>query len=287
MTTRIAAASAAVLLSLSPTVFGQELLMRYTFDDPLDFGADSSGYAPLAPLTLFGSAAAGYSTNTPSGTGGSFFTGNGNKTYLTTGTTSDFDNGDVDKVDGLAQFTLTMWVNFSKIDANDRLLSDGGAPSGNPLIEGFDLLAGTDSTANNLLLGLSVDGTSANSGVRIDAQDKWVFIAVTYDGTLTESNVAFYAGGLSLGVTRLGGLVSLNKGPVGDNDRPFRIGDTTQTTSDRTPTGYFDDVRVYSGVASQEFLDGVRLANVPEPSTALLLLGGVMGAGALRWRRKA
>lgn len=112
-----------------------------------------------------------------------------------------------------------------------------------------------------------------------------MFLAVTYDGTLTTNNIAFYTGSTSSGVMQLGLSVSSNAGILGDNSLPFQVAGTAQTTGDRTPLGYFDDIRIYEGVASAEFLEGVRLQNIPEPSSTALLLCGIAGAGLRRWRR--
>lgn len=288
----LAALSVSFLLALATPLHGQTLLLQYDFDDSASPATDS-GAAPAAPGTLVatGSASGFVSGNSPSGTGSVFSTGDGNNNYLTTATAATPDGaiGDIAKLDGLSSFTLTLWVNLQTVALNDRFMSDGGAPV-TPTINGFDFYMGAPTSgisASNFQLTLSVNGTSINSSVNTGAANQWVFFAVTYDGTLTASNVSFYRGTPSSNAAQLGTTVSLNKGTVGDNTVPFQVAGTSQSASDRTATGFFDDVRVYSGVADAAFIEAVRLENIPEPSTLLALLGGTAFLGLVRRRRTA
>lgn len=166
MITRFAFASlATTFLILSGPVRGQELLLRYSFDDNLT-PVTSSG-SVSAPGTIIGGSA-GLITNTPSGTGWAFSTGNGNNGFITTGTSADPEGstGDINGLDGLEAFTLTMWINLETVRGNDRLVSDGGAPGTNK-VGGFDLLIqgdpAVDAAADNITLNLSVNSVSAHA----------------------------------------------------------------------------------------------------------------------------
>lgn len=286
------ASQAALLIAFAPSLNAQSLLLQYTFDDATNPTADT-GAGPAAPGTLIagGSASGLVSGNSPSGTGSVFSTGDGINNYITTATAADPDGaigaiGDVDKVDNLSAFTLTLWVNLQSIALNDRFMSDGGAPV-DPPIGGFDFYMGGPTSgisASNFQLTLSVDRNSVNSSVGTGALNQWVFFAVTYDGTLSSNNVTFYSGTTSSAAAQLGATLTLNQGVVGDNTRPFQIGNTTQSSADRTPAGFFDDIRVYSGAGNAAFIESVRLANVPEPSAIVALLSGTALLGLVRRR---
>jgi len=251
------------------------LILRYEFDDQANPTADS-GTAPAAPGTLIG-ANSTYVNTTPSGTGFAYSTGAGNNDFVTTGTAANPDAGtDPAKLDGLTSFTLAFWVNLRAAPVvNDRFVSDGFNP-------GFDLRIGTPS-GTNFPIGLQVDSTFVGSTASTSADQLWRFIAVTYDGTATTSNALFYTGTTSTALSQLGDPVTLNAGAVDPNTNDFQVGGTTGTTTDRSPSAWFDDVRVYNEVLDAATLEGIRQSNVPEPASAATLLG-VVGLLALRRR---
>lgn len=287
---RLIACCAALLVTFAASSEGQTLLLQYTFDDATNPTTDTgTGISAPGTLVAGGSASGFVSGNTPSGLGSVFSTGDGINNYVTTATAGDPDGigGDVDKIDGLQAFTLTLWVNLQSVALNDRFMSDGGAPV-TPTIEGFDFYMGAPGSgisASNFQLTLAVDGTSVNSSVGTGALNQWVFLAVTYNGALSSNNVVFYRGTPSSTAAQLGSIITLDKGIVGDNTRPFQIANTTQSGADRTPAGLFDDIRVYSGAGDAAFIESVRLANVPEPSAATALLGGTALLGLIRRRQ--
>ena len=70
-------------------------------------------------------------------------------------------------------------------------------------------VVGPDNFRLGLFLGNNVssgptDFGSAFSSDDVDANDKWTFLAVTYDGTLAANNTKFYVGGATTPVTQLG-----------------------------------------------------------------------------------
>jgi hypothetical protein len=285
--TRFIGSCTALLLAFAVSSGGQTLLLQYNFDDAVSPAADT-GATPAAPGTLVvgGSAAGFVPGNTPSGTGSVFSTGDGVNNYLTTGTGIGAENasGDIAKVDTLQAFTLTLWVNLQSISINERFMSDGGAP-GALGINGFDFFVGTGTpSASNFSLSLSVDQFVVHSSVSTNALNQWVFLAVTYDGAQTSNNVVFYRGTTSSFAAQLGATQTINQGATGDNALPFQVAGTAQSPGDRTPTGLFDDIRVYSGAGDAAFIESVRLANVPEPSAMAALLGGTALLGLVRRR---
>jgi hypothetical protein len=285
----LAALPVVVLLNSAASLYGQTLLLQYTFDDATSPAADT-GAVPAAPAAIVtgGSASGFVAGNSPSGSGSVFTTGDGNNNYLTTGAAGDPDGviGDIAKLDNLQAFTLTVWVNLQTVAVNDRFMSDGGAPG--LTIDGFDfLIAGPSSgtiSASNFRLTLAVDRTSVNATPNTGALNQWVFFAVTYDGTLTSNNVVFYRGTTSTSASQLGSTLTLNNGPVNENNLPFQVAGTAQTPNDRSPAGLYDDVRVYSGAADAAFIEGIRLANIPEPSSSTAVLCGTLLLGLIRRR---
>lgn len=239
-------------------------LLHYTFDEASGPALDS-GSGDAANGTFSGSATR--TTDTPGALPGRALS-------IAGGTTDYVTSGDANKLDQLQQFTLTTWINLRGGPAQfDRLLSDHDATGG------WDLFienpsGGGGLSAGSFALSLTVDtGTGANSA-NLSADNEWLFIAVTYDGTLTENNVRFYAGDVSTGVATAGDPKTMNKGTTDANNADFRIGATARTASDRTPVADFDDVRVYGDVLTPAELESIRLANVPEPTSALMALSG-------------
>ena len=93
-------------------------------------------------------------------------------------------------------------------------------------------------------------------------------------------------GSTSVPVAQLGTTFNLNAGPMsGGNTLAFEVAGTAESSSDRTPTAFLDDVRVFNGVADLAFLEGVRAENIPEP-TGLAVGSSAVGLALLRRRRR-
>jgi hypothetical protein len=278
-TTALAAAAFAALAGV-PAVAAPVPVLRYTFDD----SAATDLVAPAANGTLVpGTTGAGFVTNTPSGTGRAYSTGNGSDGTADAGYISA---GDAAKLDALPAVTVTAWINLQANPATttvvERIVSDGGVASG-----GFDLSVMGTATALSLITFErgSTGGTSVASASTINASDRWVFVALTYDGSLTTGNVNYYVGSPTAAAAPLGGPLTRNAGPLTANTLAFEVAGTGESSGDRTPRAFIDDVRVYNGVADLAFLEGVRSENVPEPGSAAALAGG-LGLAALGRRRR-
>lgn len=221
--------------------------------------------------TTSGSAA--WTTNTPSGGGSALDLSSGQAGYLDASSSAS-------EINGLSKLTITLWVNLQASPLeNDRLFSSLASSVGldfricNPV-------SGTLS-ASNFGLTLQVNGAS-NASIQmgnnhsVNANNQWVFLAVTYDGT----SVRFFAGGSeqNASVSPLGnGTVPLSGGVVGSSTKLY-IGATPATTADRTPPALIDDVRVYDSVLNFNLgeIEQVRLLNlsqIPESSTVALSCG--------------
>lgn len=282
----------ACVSALGVTLDAQTLLVHYDLNEGSGTTATDSTTGTASDGTLGGNAT--WSTNTPDGSGSSL-------SLTKNATDANFVSAGSSEVNALTSFTITLWFNAQgTVTAGDRLLSTLSSGT----FKGFDLnLQALTSTATNISasgfrLGLLVDGTSGGSalfssaGTSVNASNQWVFLAVSYDGTKTTDNVSFYTGTSGSAVTQLGVVGTLNMGAVDSTTGSLQIGNTTATTGDRTPTGLFDDVRVYSGVASSGFLNDVRLDNlssVPEPSTCAAVAGALalVATGILRRRKLA
>jgi hypothetical protein len=266
----------------------QTLLLRYFYDEAAsgNQNATDSGTAPLADGTFVTNATR--TTNTPGGIG------SGNVAALDlTGTAPKYLNaGDVDKLDGLTQLTLTSWINLAGTPANGNRVMAKQLGSGN--FDGFSFALSTPTSgtisASNFQLNLALGGSSGfaftTSGVNMSADNTWVFVAVTYDGTVTSQNLQFYTGTPAGAVSPFGTLKDVNVGPLVANANDFRVGASSAGTSSAPIR--IDDTRVYNGVLTQSQLDVVRQEGlVPEPATLGLLGGCTLLALVKRPRRTA
>ena len=282
----------ACVSALSVTLNAQTLLVHYDLNEGSGTTAADSTTGTASNGTLGGNAT--WSTSTPGGSGASL-------SLTKNATDANFVSTGASEVDALASFTITLWFNAQgTITAGDRLLSTLSAGT----FKGFDFnlqaltSTATDISGSGFRLGLLVDGTSGGSalfssaGTSVNANNQWVFLAVTYDGTATSNNVSFYTGTSGSAVTQLGIVGTLNMGAVDSTTGSLQVGNTTATTGDRTPSGLFDDVRIYNGVASSAFLNDVRLENlsgIPEPSTYAAIAGALalVATGFARRRKLA
>jgi hypothetical protein len=263
------------------------LLLQYDFDEASTgtTPALDGGTGTPAPGTFVGGATR--TSNTPAG----FSNGALDLTVPGAGTYVFSDNPA--KLESLPSFTLTAWINVQATPSgNVRIMSlqaAGAFPGFNWNIGDPSTGAGTR-TAANFGLRLFVGGTTAFAFdgtptlLSIDADQKWAFIAVTYDGTVTENNVKHFVGSAD-GEVLLGSTTTINAGTVAQSFAKFGVGYTDAApNSDTAPPAFLDDIRVYSGTLTGEELESVRRENIPEPATAGLLLAGAMALASGRWR---
>jgi hypothetical protein len=223
-----------------------DLVLRYTFDESSGPALDS-GAAPATNGTFTGLATR--VANTPGATGYALnlnFSGVGN--YLTC--------GNPDKLNNLSNLTLVTWINLQGNPVlNDRLI-DKLSTTG-----GFGWVI-NNTTANSVqfrFLANATTGPSAISTANVNLTNRWVFLALTYDSTVTSNNVRYYSGTTASAVAQLGNALNFNQGIITNTANDFRVGSTPASASDRTPPAWYDDVRVYNTVLSQTDLESVRL----------------------------
>jgi hypothetical protein len=205
-----------------------------------------------------------------------------NTTYATTHTK-------VPAINSLSSFTLAGWFKTSAPDeqlGRYAFLFDNriGASAAN----GFELFG----NAGDLTLIVNGTGTTSTGGAYGEA-NKWIFFAVTYDGTSTTDNGTFYRGYRNAAeagsnpVFSTVGTFSLDKGAEVNPESWLIVGNADSRA--RPFRGYLDEMSVYGttsgggGALSSTALDQIRGGAVPEPGTGML---GLLGALALYRRRR-
>jgi len=139
--------------------------------------------------------------------------------------------------------------------------------------------AGTLSESNFLFaVHVNTTGTFAQSTVATGADHEWVFFAMTYDGNSSANNLKFYRGTTHGAVVQSGDAVTLNAGAISNTTNDFRIGGSASTPSDRTPSAWFDDVRVYNAILDANRLEAVRQEGAPYNATGLPFNMGIQAA---------
>ncbi|MEQ9453340.1 MAG: LamG-like jellyroll fold domain-containing protein [Phycisphaeraceae bacterium] len=281
LTTALAAATTLTLVANAPAA----LLLEWTFDETGGPAINSGTLGAAGDGTL--GATTTRTANTPSGSG---FAAD----LSAPGSTSTVSAGDLDVIDGLTTFTLSTWINIQDLNSaqggsgNVRLISEqGGGTFPGPSWNLNNPNSG-DRAADNVRTALFVGGDSAFGAgfqdlVDIDAEDKWVFLAVTANTSGANPVMVFYVGGQNTPLVVAGSTLLPNLGPVASDGAAateFGIGFTSAApTADVSLNGYQDNVRVWDEVLSRQALEDIRLADgggIPEPaSLSLLALGGL------------
>ena len=255
---------------LAVTASAQTLVSHYTLDG---VGTDSGSIAVNG--TLAGSAVYG-----ASGSG----VGRFDKALSSPGAATDYftaATGNKSALGGSA-LTIVLWVNIDSITSGqiDRLVSNITASTG------FDLTVANTTPASGvgsfaLAFGFNDTSTRATSNDASYVLDKWLFLAVTYDG----ANIKFYSGDetTSLGLTD----TAAKTGSISVSSSALEIGGTPVTPNDRNPTALFNDVSIYNGALTLSQLEALRVSAIPEPSHYALILSA-LSAGLLvvRGRRR-
>lgn len=267
------------LAEVSPAQTGP--VLRYVFDKG---GAQNDvGAAPGANGSLAGAATFISSSPALFTCGSLDLTGNGaNHNYMTTG-------ADVPKIDALPELTVTFWMNLRGAPAEDDcLVSDspsGYPPAGQGGWEIRTVGGGSAPTASSFRLSFEVlqsfggwNGYQGQMSPPINADHRWVFVAVTYTSWLLQR---YYIGDEATPVEQIG-TDSYFSYPLLDNTAELRVGSAnTEPTIDRTPPAWIDDLRIYSRALSDRELDEVREENLHQLDSGavpgFIPLGGVPG----------
>lgn len=241
----------------------QTPLVWYKLNEGTGTTVLDSGSGTALNATLSGTAT--WTTSTPSGSGAAL-------SIVDNATDANFaSSGSVTgtKIDALTKFTITMWVNLQAVPtAGDRLLSTLSLST----YKGFDFNIQSVSSYTftpTLLVDGVTGGAVGASATAVTSDHSWLFLSVSYDGSLGSSNTTFYSGATSGSLVNLG-TASISSGAVDSSTGSLQVGNTTASTTDRTDTALFDDIRIYGSVLTSTEIDAIRMDAVPEPSTALL-----------------
>ena len=186
----------------------------------------------------------------------------------------------------LKSLTITGWIRDLASSGTGTIFHTGGGITARTAL--FSQHPG--------ILSLQVgDGSSNGNGASTfaaydealasEGYDKWVFFAVTYDGTEALDNIKFYIGDTSTAAS----FVSASTTPITSTVTNTSYGIGHYNTSLWGPgsggafDGKLDNFRLLvsptdgSGALSLSQIESIRASDVPEPGTVLLLgLGGVL-----------
>lgn len=249
------------ILFFLPGPLQAELRLHYAMDG---YGFGDRGPAPTAAATEFGTV--NVAKDTPAGFScGALDTTASGSNYLTTG-------ADVNKIDALPAMTVTFWLNLRANPQNyDCIMSDNpGLASAPPAgTGGWDVHiegSGGSPTADNFKMSFmvcqssgSVINCNGSGSAAINADHKWVFVAVTYDASRIQR---YYVGSETVPAAQSGSTFIFSF-PLLDNSTEFRVAsDTAAPSVDRTPPAYIDDVRIYNTALTLAQINAIRVENL-------------------------
>lgn len=267
-------------IALLPALSHADLIVHYDFANQ---SAQNTAPGAAAGTNASGASAAVYENRTPAGPGGYSFDTQGSNYLYASG------QGSVGALANKSAITISMWFNLQgNPEQYDRLISWQSSATG--LGSGFTLnVTNASPTAQNFNLDFSVTGSSAGTiNVTEGGLNKWLFLAVTFDGSLGKADrVSYYIGTADsqvLAKTATGnGTDGTNLGNginAGGTYSELRIAGTQASAVDRAPDALFSDVRIYDSSLSLQELEAIRLqgiTQVPEPA----LTGAAVAAAVL------
>lgn len=141
----------------------------------------------------------------------------------------------------MKSFTAGGWVNVAAITAGNGAIignqsvaeTGGGAGTAVNNKAGFYLLVSGGKAGARVLAQVNDGGASTTSAIPLG---EWVFVAVTYDGTLSENNMKIYTTADASSLTLMG-TYSMNAGAVLESKLAVKIG--------LSLVGLFDNIRLY------------------------------------------
>lgn len=274
------AISAALLFGSVAITNAQTLVLGYDFNDAASSASAAavSGASVSTAMTLSNGAVIGANGSGADGA-------SGNRAYVNSGApfTASEDNGQVSlPLSTVGSFTLSFWYkangnpvggwNIASYNANNGILMQG--------------------TATSNTLGVNVDGGSgANLATGQTLNGNWIFLALTYDGTLATNHLKLYTGTTSATAT-LAAQQSYGVGDVSFPATTFYLGNNSALN--RPSPGSYDGLRFYTGASASgagalnlSSIQGLQTQTIPEPATWALLAISMTTVMVLRRRRSA
>lgn len=253
----------AAVLSFSVSNAKAELVAQWTFDDSSNVGKATVG----SDLTVVGGA-----TYSSSGQSGGALSLDGSTGYLHL----DGDALPTGVPTGNNSYTITAWIKTTVF---------GEGMIGANSIVGWGNY-GTAGGVNAFRTNRGVDGgdglTDYSWGPGYDivrpgtvADGAWHFVAVTYDSSTLEKQL--YLNGNTLGLS-----MTMPEGGLDVGAGSFRVGSTNN--GGEFCNGLLDDVRIYNTALTSGEI--ATIAGVPEPSSLLLIISGLIGLLAYAWRKR-
>jgi hypothetical protein len=265
-------------------------IFEYRFND--SGTSTSSSGTNTASASLLNSSATATDLHGGAGTGVSGLTGdNSFNNSASTGMGSAGTGGVARQsgpqaaTDNLISFTVTGWFKPESVAINNSASLVSNLSGG-----GFSLRANT--IAGQLLFE-TANGSVTSTGSSYGAVGSWTFFAVTYDGTTSSNNVIFYQGSTAAAATAVT-TIGMTGGSIGTSTNPLSMGNSN--INNRPYDGSLDDIRLFgatsgtAGVLTLGEINTIRtndLANVPEPSMTVTLLGMTIALAMARRRNSA
>lgn len=202
--------------------------------------------------------------------------------------------GDVEKLDALTEMTITFWINLRAAPAaKDRLVSDMPPALGSGMQGGWEVAIQSEGTPAASAFKLEYRllqsfgdyaNTYAVTSGTINADDRWTFVAITFDANRI---LRFYTGTTGTDLVQ-SGIDSRMNFDLWNNTAELRIGSSSSEPAvDRTPPAWLDDMRIYNKALTRNEANYVRMENVSYPYVDLLPsffgLGDLPGGGCASW----
>jgi len=174
------------------------------------------------------------------------------------------DLGDVDAVDSIRKLTVCTWLRGIGVQGSSvsRLAAkewgfEFALSINNPALQMYDPQ-------------LKINAQWAN-GVAVPITNEWVFVAITFDGTLGSDNTIYYTG-TDTSITKVyTNTIAATGTPA--SSKLLYVGDWNGSTGSRAFNGYLDNFRIYDRVLDAEEIQSVMLINdsPPVPGTIIFV----------------
>lgn len=180
-------------------------------------------------------------------------------------------NRPVEGMNGALSFTAGLWMTFIGGHTNGRVISN----SDETLVGGMDLFqSGTGQLKFRVNGQIASDPMAQTLELTSGGNTYWQFVAVSYDGSRSENNVAYYIGdGTTLTLTN---RTSLGAGAVGNSENPLTV--FNHPTLERPLTGLYDNVRI--AVSDGDESGALDLAAIAQWMTEPVRRDALIGLGS-------